>query len=310
MRIVVYGIGGVGGYFGGKLAKSGVHITFIARGEHLHAITTSGLQVRSIYGDFIAYPDKVTANIAEVQSPDLILLAVKTWQLEEVARSIQPHLEDHTLVMPLQNAVNNIEKLQSILPPNQILGGLCRIISFVEGPGRIWHKAFHPQILFGEVNNEKTKRIAEVQKAFNTAGIDNKIPDNIQLAIWQKFLFIATLSGLGALTRAEIGVMRSTPQVRELMLQVAGEICLLARAKGIGLNEQDVARVMATIDKQDPHTTASMQRDLMEGRPSELEDFNGYIVKEASRWKVPVPVNQFIYSCLLPMELKARQPNP
>jgi len=310
MRIVVYGIGGVGGYFGGKLATSGVHTTFIARGAHLEAIATSGLQVRSIYGDFTAYPDQATSDISKVQTPDLILLAVKTWQLEEVARSVQPLLGDHTVVLPLQNAVNNIEKLQSILPAHHVIDGLCRIISFVEGPGRIWHKAFHPQIEFGEINNEKTKRITDLQKIFDAAGIDNKIPNDIQLAIWRKFLFIATLSGLGALTRAEVGVMRSTPQVRKLMLQVASEICLLAQAKGIKLNEEDVTRVLAAIDKQDPQTTASMQRDLMEGRPSELEDFNGYIVKEAARQRVSVPVNQFIYSCLLPMELKARQKNP
>ncbi len=307
MKIVVYGIGGVGGYFGGKLAKAGYNTTFIARGNHLKAIKENGLFVKSIYGDFHTTPAYVTSNISEIKDPDLIILATKTWQVEEIAHLLRPVIHNDTIILPLQNGVNTPQKLLQTLPEQNILAGLCKIISFIEAPGKIWHKAFHPQVIFGELNNHKTARVQNLKNIFDQAGFDNFIPENIQLAQWQKFLFIATISGIGALTRMEIGITRTDKSVRNLMQQTAQEIKTLANAKGIPLTNNDIENTFTAIDKQAANTTASMQRDIMEGRPSELEDFNGYIARESRALGLPVPVNSFIYTCLNPMEKMARE---
>lgn len=307
MKIVVYGIGGVGGYFGGKLANAGYNTTFIARGNHLKAIKENGLFVKSIYGDFHTAPSYATSDISEIKDPDLVILAIKTWQVEEIAQLLKPVIHNETIILPLQNGVNTPQKLLQTLPAQNILAGLCKIISFIEAPGKIWHKAFHPQVIFGELNNRKTARVQNLKNMFDNAGFDNFIPENIQLAQWQKFLFIATISGIGALTRMDIGISRTDKGVRNLMEQTAQEIKTLANAKGIPLTNKDIQNTFTAIDKQAPNTTASMQRDIMEGRPSELEDFNGYIVRESEALGIAAPVNSFIYTCLNPMEKMARK---
>lgn len=306
MKIVVYGTGGVGGYFGGKLAKTGCDITFIARGAHLKAIKENGLSVKSIYGDFKVQPSTVTWDLSNVENPDLILLATKTWQVPEIAEKIRNHMHEETMVLPLQNGVNTTEKLLKVLPEKNVLAGLCRIISYIESPGIICHKAFHPQVLFGELDNSKSQRTEEIKKLFDKADFDNQIPEDIHLEKWRKFLFICTISGIGALTRMEIGVNRSDKGVRSLMEQTAEEIVALAKAKGVALAEKDIEQTFEAIDKQAADTTASMQRDLMQGKPSELDDFNGYVVKESKKYGLKTPVNSFIFHCLQPMERKAR----
>lgn len=135
MKIAIIGIGGVGGYFGGKLAKTSHHVTFVVRGDNLQAIRERGLQVRSIYGDFIVRPDKVTDAVSDLDTPDLVLLAVKSWQVAEIASTLKPFLAEHSLVLPLQNGADNVEKLLEVLPAKNVLSGLCKIISYVEGPG-------------------------------------------------------------------------------------------------------------------------------------------------------------------------------
>lgn len=307
MKIVVYGVGGVGGYFGGKLAAAGFNTTFIARGAHLEAIKENGLEVKSIYGDFLVKPAHATSDINQVSESDLILLATKNWQVTEVSSELKKVIHDNTVILPLQNGVNATEKLIEVIPAKNVLSGLCKIISFIESPGKIWHKAFHPQVIFGEQDNSKSDRIKEIKEIFDRAGFDNTIPDNIQLEQWRKFLFIVTISGIGALTRMEIGINRSDSGVREIMKQTAVEIKQLANAKGIALADTDIARTFEAIDKQAGNTTASMQRDIMEGKPSELDDFNGYVVKESIKYGLDAPVNTFIYNCLKPMEELARK---
>ncbi|MEM9685991.1 MAG: 2-dehydropantoate 2-reductase [Bacteroidota bacterium] len=306
MKIVVYGIGGVGGYFGGKLAQTDHHTTFIARGKHLETIKTNGLHVKSIDGDFVAQPAVATDNVLEVEHPDLILLAVKSWQLAAVAQHIKPVIMPKTMVLPLQNGAENTDTLLKILHKENVLVGLCRIFSFIAAPGEIYHKAAKPQVLFGEPDNRKTSRIQALKAIFDAAGFDNRIPEDIHLEVWRKFLFIATVSGIGALTRIPIGETRFDPYIRNLMLQTAEEIKAVANAKGISLTAADIETTFAFTDRQAPESTASMQRDIMEGKPSELESFNGYIVREGRKHGIPTPVNEYIYRCLLPMENKAR----
>jgi len=306
MNIVVYGVGGVGGFFGGKLAQAGNHITFIARGKQLEALKANGLTVKSIDGDFNITNTNATNDLEVIKQADVVFLAVKSWQVEEIGKKLSVLLRKEAVVIPLQNGADNAEKLLMSLPKNQVLGGLCRIISKIESPGVINHFAFNPQIIFGELHNEKTDRVLKIQSLFTNAGVQCIVPDNIQVAIWTKFLFITMISGLGALTRAETGVLREDEYLRNMMQETANEIVQIANEKGVGINQKTIEKAFAAVDKQAYHTTASMQRDMMEGRPSELENFNGYIVKEGLKMGIATPVNSFIYHSLLPMEKKAR----
>src|SRR5680860_285943 len=306
MKILIYGIGGVGGYFGAKLAKAGYEVTMIARGKHLASIRENGLEVESINGDFRVFPKLATDNLEEVSKPDLVILGVKSWQIEEAAALIKPIIGEETMVLPLQNGANNVEKLLKILPEKNVLAGLCFIVSFIESPGKIKHASFEPLITFGEIDNIMSPRIKKVQEIFNNSEITNNIPEDIQLEIWKKFLFIATISGIGGLTRVPIGKIRESDYLFEVMKNSALEIMAVANAKNVALSLEHVDKIFEMISNQPPQTTASTQRDIMDGKPSELQNFNGYIVNEGTRLSVPTPVNRFIYECLLPMENDVR----
>ena len=306
MNIVVFGAGGVGGYFGGKLAKAGFEVTFIARGNTLKAIKANGLQVKSIKGDFKVYP-KVTDKISEVKDANLIILAVKSWQIEDIAKLLKPVIGKNTMVLPLQNGADNADRLREILIPENVLAGLCKIVSKIESPGVINHFAFEPEIVFGEYDNKKTERVKSLKAVFDKAEFKSTLSEDIHLDIWKKFLFIATYSGVGALTRSIIGELRKEEQIKSMLNQTAYEIVTIANAKGIPLKNSDIDMIMHVIDQLDPNTTASMQRDIMEGRPSELDNFNGYIVRTGKQLHISTPVNAFTYYCLLPQEKKARK---
>lgn len=307
MEILVYGIGGVGGYFGGKLANAGLNVSMIARGEHLKEIQKHGLEVESIKGNFKVKPKMATSDVSEVPTPDLIILGIKSWQIPAVATELEPIIGENTLILPLQNGANNYEKLIEVLPKENVLAGLCFIVSFIEVPGKVKHASYEPKIVFGEVDNSKSERVNKIHNILDEAGIENDIPDNIQLEIWKKFLFICTVSGIGGLTRVSIDKIRDSKYLYEMMRNTAKEIIAVAQAKNIPLTEKHLEMVFEIINSQPEGTTASTQRDIMNAKPSELENFNGYIVKEGERLGVETPVNRYIYECLKPMEEEARK---
>ncbi|MFD0964499.1 ketopantoate reductase family protein [Pseudofulvibacter geojedonensis] len=306
MNIVVIGAGGVGGYFGGKLTQSRNKVTFLVRGKHLDAIKNKGLQIKSIKGDFLVHPD-ASNNYDSIEKADLVILGVKSWQILGVAKEIKPFLSEKTMVLPLQNGADNADKLLSILPKGNVLAGLCKIVSKVDEPGVINHFAFEPEIIFGEYNDEKSERILALKDVFERAGFKNTLADDIHLAIWKKFQFITSVSGIAALTRVTFGEMRAQQEIRQIIFNTAQEIVAIANKKGIGLTEEDSQFVLKAVENSHPNTTASMQRDVMEGKPSELENFNGYIVKMGKELSIETPTNAFIYNCLLPQENIARK---
>ncbi len=307
MEILVYGIGGVGGYFGGKLANAGLSVSMIARGEHLKQIQKHGLEVESIKGDFKIKPTVATSDVSEVPKPDLVILGIKSWQIPSVAKELEPIIGENTVVLPLQNGADNYEKLIEILPEKNVLAGLCLIVSFLEEPGKIKHASFEPKIVFGEIDNSKSDRVLKIKDILDEAGIENEVPDDIQLEIWKKFLFICTVSGIGGLTRVPINEIRDSEYLFEMMKNTAREIIEVGKAKNIPLSEKNLELVFEIINSQPEGTTASTQRDIMNGKPSELENFNGYIVKQGEKLGVETPVNRCIYECLKPMEEQARK---
>lgn len=306
MKIAVFGTGAVGGYFGGRLAESGQDVTFIARGAHLAAIREHGLHVTSIKGDFVIHPAHATDHPADVGVVDVILVAVKTWQVDEAARAIQPMIGPETMVVPLQNGVEAAGQLKAVLGDKPVVGGFCRILSAMTGPGQIHHMASEPYIAFAELDNQPSARTQRLHEAFTGAGVKCEIPADIELAVWEKFLFVAAWGGVGAITRAPIGVLRSITETRQMLEQAMEEIFAIGRAWGVKFGPDILSQTMMAYDNLAAAGTTSMQRDIAEGRPSELEGQMGAIVRLGRECGTPTPVNELIYHALLPMEKRAR----
>lgn len=306
MRIAIFGTGGVGGYFGGRLARSGEDVTFIARGQHLRAIQIKGLKVDSLNGGFVIDPAKATDNVNEVGEADLVIVGVKAWQVPEAAGAMKPMVGPKTTVLPLQNGVDAVGQLTAELGPDRVIGGLCKIVSFVVGPGHIRHAGFAPSVVIGESDNRRSDRVVAIVNVFNDAGIETTIAADIEAALWMKFLFIASFSGVGAIANAPAGVLRTDPELRGQMVHAMEEIFALAQARGITLPPDAIETVMAGVNALPEDATSSMQRDIAAGKPSELESQNGAVVRMARESGVEVPTHEFIYAKLKPLEERAR----
>lgn len=305
MRIAIIGSGGVGGYFGGKLALGDNDVTFIARGEHLNAIKNTGLRIKGISGDFTVYPAKATDRIEEIGVVDLVILGVKAWQVKEIARELKPLLASHTVIIPLQNGVLAAEELKEEISGNHVIGGLCRIMSKIESPGVINHFGIDPSIVFGELDNIKTERVLRIKKVFDQSGITSRIADDIQADLWEKLITIC-VGGLLAVARSTYGEIRELKETRQLMHDLLNEIYLLSQKAGIVIKSDFVEKSIAFIDKLPYDSTSSLTRDVWEGKPSEIEYQNGTVVRLGEKYGIDTPVNRFVYSCILPLELKAR----
>jgi 2-dehydropantoate 2-reductase len=306
MRIAIFGAGGVGGYFGGRLAQAGEEVVFIARGEHLQALRTEGLWVDSGKGDFHIPRLCATDNPEQVGKVDMVLLAVKAWQITGAAQAMLPMLKDDTGVIFLGNGVDAPAQLADVLGAGHVLGGLCRISAFIAGPGHICHAGIEPFVGFGELDGRLSQRVDDLRRAFERAGVNVGAPADIQAAMWEKFVFIASFSGVGAVTRSPVGVFRSLPGTRQMLERAVCEVVNVAQGRGVTLPGDQAARTMAFIDGMVPGVTSSMQRDIADGRPSELEAQNGAVVRMGAETGVPTPTHAFIYHALLPQELKAR----
>ena len=307
MRIAVFGTGGVGGYFGGRLAQSGQDVTFIARGAHLEAIQANGLTVTSRKGDFSVNPAQATDDPADIGVVDAVLVAVKAWSVAEAAQAIRPIVGPDTCILPLENGVEAPSQLTAVFGDEHVLGGLCRVISYITEPGRIQHDGGDDFVALGELDNRPSDRVQALGKAFADAGLNVDLPADIHAAMWAKFLFISAFSGVGAVTRSPAGVTRSLPETRSMLESAMTEAYNVAIARGIAMAKDAVAVGMTAMDRQPEVGEASMQRDIMDGRPSELESQTGAVVRLGKEAGVPTPTHEFIYRCLLPQETKARQ---
>lgn len=306
MRVAVVGAGGVGGYFGGRLAQGGIDTTFIARGATLEALRTRGLRVESIKGDFALPRVNATDDAASAGPVDAVLLTVKAWQIPEAAASIKSMLNAQTAVIPLENGMEGPSQVATVLGREHALGGLCGIVSFVVAPGHIRHIGADPFVMFGELDNRRSARVERLREAFERAGVRAEVPQDIHRSMWSKFLFIAPMSGVGAVTRVPIGAWRSMPETRELVTRALREVLSVAAARGIALDDDAVQRTLERYDGLPPESTSSLQRDVMEGKPSELDAQLGAVVRMGREAGVVTPVCEMLYRLLLPQERRAR----
>jgi 2-dehydropantoate 2-reductase len=306
MRIAIFGTGGAGGYFGAQLARAGEDVTFIARGEHLQAIRAQGLRVETPQGEILIHPAQATDDPAEVGPVDVVITGVKTWQLKDAARAMQPVLHSQTFVVPLQNGVEAARHLAEVLGESRVLAGLCGTVSRLAGPGRILSLGETNFIKFGELDNSPSVRTGRLLEAFHRAKVRAEVPPDIQVSMWEKFIFVAPYGGVGAVTRSPAGVIRSLPETRRMVESGMHEILAVARAGQISLADGIVEKTMALLDALDPGSTTSLQRDVSAGKPSELEAWNGAVVRLGKEAGVETPLHEFIYHSLLPQELRAR----
>lgn len=306
MRIAVVGAGGVGGYFGGRLAQHGSDVVFIVRGRTLDALRSRGLRVESINGDFHLEKVNATDDPRSAGVVDAVLVTVKAWQIPEAISHLQPLLRDDTPVVPLENGMTAPEQIARLLGAQHAAGGLSAIVSFVVSPGHVRHAAVEPFVAFGELDNRLSERLARLLDAFTAAGVRAEIPPDITRSMWSKFLFIAPYSAIGAVTRVPIGVWRSMPEPRSLVERAVREILAIAAARGVSLGDDAFERTMQRYDGLAPDATASLQRDIMDGRPSELDAQVGAVVRMAQEAGIAAPVFDTLYSALLPQERRAR----
>jgi 2-dehydropantoate 2-reductase len=255
MPIAIFGAGGAGGYFGAQLARAGEEVIFIARKEHLQAIRTYGLRVETSKGKIVIQPAQASDNPVQVGVVDAVILGVKAWQVTEAARIMKPMIGPETFVVPLQNGVEASSQLAVILGAKHVLGGLCGTMSWIVGPGHIRSIGEVHFIKFGELDKRPSERTEQLRKAFERAGVKVEVPSDIHVALWEKFLFVVSFGGVGAVTRAPIGVIRTLTETRRLLEQCMHEIFEVARARQIALSDGIVEKTMMFLDSLAPSGT-------------------------------------------------------
>ena len=295
IRIAVLGAGGVGGYFGGRLAAAGHEVTFVARGEHLAALRRDGLAVESVGGDFTVAPVRATDDTGEVGEVDYVLLGVKTWQLEPAIASLKPLIGPDTAVITTQNGVEAPHQVAAAIGREAVLPGAVEVIAFLDGPGRVRQIGGGGKLTFAEWDNRRTARVEQLRDALQGSGLIGSVAPDIWAALWSKFLALGSVGAIATLAGAPYGVLRTRPGTRQLILDSMTEIQQVAKASGINLPIDAVATTMAFLDSLPEAGTTSLQRDINAGRPSELEAWTGAVVRIGRQTGTPTPLNDVLY---------------
>ena len=300
MRIAMMGSGGLGGYFGGRMAQVGADVTFIARGAHLAAIRKEGLRIKSKeIGDAHIHPAEATDLPTSIGKVDYVIVAVKLWDTADAGRAILPLLGLNTTVLSLQNGVECDEELASIVGADRLIGGVAFIASSISAPGVINHIGTLQRVVIGEPEGDQTSRITALRDELTVAGIAAEISPNIQRTIWEKFVFLVGLSATTCLRRTTIGPIRNNTKDRELLRQIFTESSAVGRSKGVNLPENFADNCLDFVDNLPAEMTSSMHHDLEAGRQMELEWLSGAVVRFGRELGVKTPANQQVYNALM-----------
>ena len=310
MRIAVYGAGGIGGFMGARLWQAGHDVALIALGEHLKAIQSSGLWVEAPDGNFTVTPRIATDDPAKVGEVDLVILGVKAWQVPEAARALLPMVGPETRVMTIQNGVEAPYQVAEIVPAELVIAGVMYFQGILTGPGRL--QCTNPGVIdsyvgqLAPIASGRTEAVAQAHNALQTAGFRVVAPEDIRTPAWRKFIGGSARVGVEALTRAPLGGWRSVPAARDLYGNAAQEIIAIARSRDITIGDDMAEFLFGAIDQYPANHRTSAVRDVLAGRPSEIDAMTGAVIRLGRAAGVPTPVNEFIYAALLPQELKAR----
>jgi 2-dehydropantoate 2-reductase len=309
VRIVVMGTGGLGGYFGGLLARSGSEVNFIARGAHLQVLQNRGLTVRSMHGDFVI-PVQASETPEESVPADLVLFCVKTYAVEAAAALLQSVVADHPVLLTLQNGVDTPSQLQEVFGRGLALAGVTRMGSTLAEPGVIVQQTSDRTIEFGALDHQGQGVVERVRAVLEAAGIPVVVADDIRRILWEKLVFISAFSGLSALTGLLPKQLLSHHPTRQLYCDAMQETAAVGQAAGVAIAPDIVAHTLTYLDAQDDLGESSMAVDLQRGRPIEVEAINGAVVRHGQRLQVPTPVNSTIYASLIVMDQVHRRVSP
>jgi 2-dehydropantoate 2-reductase len=298
MRIAVMGAGGVGGYFGARLAAGGEEVHFIARGSHLEAMQKNGLQVNSANGDVLIKPVKATKDPASVGPVDVVMIAVKLWSTEDALRDAKPMVGPDTAVVSFQNGVVAVESIARLFGKQRTMGGVANIAAVIEKPGVIRHTGTMAVLSVGELDGKSSARTQAFVDACTKAGIQARASDDIQKTIWEKYVFLVAASGMTTLTRLPLGAIREDPDTRALMGRIMSEVVAVGQAKGVKLDSDLVEKLLQRLDGMPREMVASMLGDLERGNRLELPWLSGGVVQMGKELGVPTPANGFVLAAL------------
>ncbi|HNZ10555.1 MAG TPA: 2-dehydropantoate 2-reductase [Smithellaceae bacterium] len=304
MRIGILGIGGVGGYFGGKLAReyasAGSHeIIFIARGEHLHAIQHNGLQLFTREGDYVAWPNIATDNPAVAGMFDLVFFCVKSYSLEDSAHSVKTNIHKNTVVIPLLNGVESADRLRLILPDTDIIGGCVYIISHIDKPGVIRQEDGACKLIFGTDDDESSLKYSAVLNILLRAKINAKLTGQISEALWEKYLLMCPLGSLTAATGKTYGALMSNAVLKAKLQGMMEEVVAVARARKVYLPGNAVDRTMEMAGRFASDAKTSMQLDKEKGRQTEVDTLTGFLCRAGRESGIPTPLHDEVYQQIL-----------
>jgi 2-dehydropantoate 2-reductase len=306
VRVNVIGTGGVGGYFGGRLVQSGVEVRFLARGGHLDSLRADGLRVRSSKGDF-AVPVTASDDPEALGPADYVLVTVKSYDTDQVGQLLPSMLTEDTVVVSLQNGVDNEDKLAASVGRDHVVGGVAYIFATIAEPGVIDHTGGPASLKLGELGGGTSARVRSLVSAFTEAGVSAEEAPTIESVLWSKFAFICAQAGATAAVRLPIGEIRSQPASRQLFHDLAAEVCAVAAAEGIDLPKDLPEQTLGFADALEPGGFSSLHHDLVHGRRMELDALLGEVVRRGDRLGVDVPSSRAIYGVLQPWAARAER---
>lgn len=299
MKIAMMGSGGVGGFFGGRLAKAGYDVTFIARGAHLAAMREKGLTIENEpQGDIHVAKVNATDDPAKVGPVDLVILSVKLWDTESAARAIAPMLGPRTGVVSLQNGVIKDDILRGVLGEERVMGGVGYVATHISRPGVIHQVGTMQRIIVGEYDGRESERARFLHKALLDAGVTAELSRDIRRAIWEKYVFLVALSGTTTTMRKTLGPIRSNAQTRAFLLDVMREVVAVGRGLGVSLDPDYAEQRLKFADTLPADMTSSMHHDLERGNRLEVEWLSGGVVKLGAKAGIAAPANRAIWDIL------------
>ena len=299
MRIAVMGSGAVGGYFGGRLAAAGQEVVFIARGAHLHALRTRGLEIRSPKGDLRLPHVQAVETPSTVGDVDVVLFTVKMYDVEPASEAIIPLVGPRTVVITLQNGVEAVELVSRRVGRTHVAGGVAYVAAVMSEPGVIKHTALD-RLIFGELDGSRSARLLGLRLACVDAGFDATVSEHIEVDLWSKFARLSVFSGMTAVTRAPIGIVRQDPELLGMLAAACEEALAVGRSRGIPLADAVLDEILQMVHGLPPEAKSSMLEDLERGKRLELPWLSGAVVRLAAETGVPTPIHRFIATVLRP----------
>jgi len=298
MKFAVMASGAVGAYVGARLVEAGHDVSFIARGQHLKAMKENGLSIKSDKGDFFLKNVNVCEYPSEIGKVETIIFAVKLWDTVLAAKAMLPMVGFNTNILTLQNGVESVEMISSVVSSRQILGGTIFIASEISEPGVITQFGNKTKITLGELDLKNSKRSQKLKNIFEKTNIEATVTNQILTAIWEKYIALVAISGSTCLTRLPIRTLMEEKTTATLIEDLMEEVISLAKAKGIEISKNVIARHKEFFQNASPKMTSSMLQDLEKENRLELQWLSGGVVRMANKIKLPVPINQTVLAAI------------